>query len=154
MRFRRADSSASAGEEGAGGGGGAPGGVPAAASYDVALAPAALDFAAVQYAMLPAGAGTGGAGAGTSSSAGITTTTTSSSSSSTSGTSGGGSSSPAAQGGGGGVGYLRIITFTETVPGEVEEALAELVGGGAGALVLDLRDDPGGLVSAGERGTD
>ena len=51
------------------------------------------------------------------------------------------------------LGYLRITQFTEQVPQQVRDALAELgEAGGQGAiegLILDLRNDSGGLVSAG-----
>jgi len=46
-------------------------------------------------------------------------------------------------------GYLRITQFAETVPQQVAEALAELQQQGSEGLVLDLRNNSGGLVSAG-----
>jgi carboxyl-terminal processing protease len=47
------------------------------------------------------------------------------------------------------LGYLRITQFAETVPQEVAAALAELQQQGSEGLVLDLRNNSGGLVSAG-----
>ena len=47
------------------------------------------------------------------------------------------------------LGYLRITQFAETVPQQVKEALQDLEGQGIEGLVLDLRNNSGGLVSAG-----
>ncbi|MEB3235396.1 MAG: S41 family peptidase [Cyanobacteriota bacterium] len=47
------------------------------------------------------------------------------------------------------LGYLRITQFAETVPQQVHEALDDLNGKGIEALILDLRNNSGGLVSAG-----
>jgi len=51
------------------------------------------------------------------------------------------------------LGYLRITQFSEPVPQAVRSALAELNGAGGGSpvegLILDLRNNSGGLVSAG-----
>jgi len=57
-----------------------------------------------------------------------------------------------------GIGYIRIINFTGrtlrrnrftgTIEGEVPDALRELKGNGLKALILDLRDNPGGLLDA------
>ena len=51
------------------------------------------------------------------------------------------------------LGYLRITQFSEQVPQQVCAALEELSAPGRGGaiegLMLDLRNDPGGLVSAG-----
>ena len=44
------------------------------------------------------------------------------------------------------VGYLRISDFTETTEDELHENLVELQMQGAKKLVLDLRDNPGGLL--------
>jgi carboxyl-terminal processing protease len=45
------------------------------------------------------------------------------------------------------IGYLAISRFTESTGGDVGTALADLKKrDGLGALVLDLRDDPGGIV--------
>lgn len=45
-----------------------------------------------------------------------------------------------------GVGYLRISDFTETTATELEENLQALEQKGIRGLVLDLRDNPGGLL--------
>lgn len=47
------------------------------------------------------------------------------------------------------LGYLRITQFSEGVPEQVQEAIAELSEKGIEGLVLDLRNNSGGLVSAG-----
>jgi carboxyl-terminal processing protease len=47
------------------------------------------------------------------------------------------------------LGYLRITQFAEPVPEQVKEALQDLQGQGIEGLVLDLRNNSGGLVSAG-----
>ena len=47
------------------------------------------------------------------------------------------------------LGYLRITQFAEPVPGQVHQALDELNDKGIDALILDLRNNSGGLVSAG-----
>ncbi|RZO12021.1 MAG: S41 family peptidase [Synechococcus sp. MED-G135] len=47
------------------------------------------------------------------------------------------------------LGYLRITQFSEGVPQQVQEAIAELSDKGIEGLVLDLRNNSGGLVSAG-----
>jgi carboxyl-terminal processing protease len=44
------------------------------------------------------------------------------------------------------VGYLRISDFTETTEDELHQGLVELQMKGAKNLVLDLRDNPGGLL--------
>jgi carboxyl-terminal processing protease len=46
------------------------------------------------------------------------------------------------------IGYLRITSFGERTLGELKSALEELKLGGMQGLVLDLRNDPGGLVPA------
>jgi len=46
-----------------------------------------------------------------------------------------------------GVGYLRVSAFSETTGDEVRQAVARLTAGGARSLVVDLRDNPGGLLS-------
>ncbi len=46
------------------------------------------------------------------------------------------------------IGYLRINTFAENTAGELREALEWLVEHDMQALILDLRDDPGGLLNA------
>jgi carboxyl-terminal processing protease len=47
------------------------------------------------------------------------------------------------------LGYLRITQFSEPVPQAVQEALADLNGKNIEGLILDLRNNSGGLVSAG-----
>ncbi len=47
------------------------------------------------------------------------------------------------------LGYLRITQFSEGVPEQVTEALQELAEKGVEGLVLDLRNNSGGLVSSG-----
>ncbi len=46
------------------------------------------------------------------------------------------------------IGYLRVTSFVGTTSDEVKKALEQLKGQGMKALVLDLRDNPGGLLSA------
>jgi len=53
---------------------------------------------------------------------------------------------PAAQTGGEKIGYLRITQFGEKTAGEFDQALDRLEREGATGLVMDLRDNPGGLV--------
>jgi len=45
-----------------------------------------------------------------------------------------------------GVGYLRLSQFGEHTSAELEEALKKLEGAGMTSLVMDLRDNPGGLL--------
>ncbi|MCS5697826.1 S41 family peptidase [Cyanobium sp. FGCU-52] len=47
------------------------------------------------------------------------------------------------------LGVLRLTQFSEPVPSQVREALEALMGQGIEGLVLDLRNNSGGLVSAG-----
>ena len=47
------------------------------------------------------------------------------------------------------LGYLRITQFSEPVPQDVQEALADLNSKAIEGLILDLRNNSGGLVSAG-----
>ena len=47
-----------------------------------------------------------------------------------------------------GVGYFRLTNFQKTTPREVEQALWTLHRQGMRSLVMDLRDNPGGLLSA------
>lgn len=44
------------------------------------------------------------------------------------------------------LGYIRIERFTNRTPGELEEAFASLENSGVSALVLDLRNNGGGLL--------
>lgn len=46
------------------------------------------------------------------------------------------------------IGYLRVSSFVQNTTQDLKAALAELKADGMKALVLDLRDDPGGLLSA------
>lgn len=46
------------------------------------------------------------------------------------------------------IGYIRLDSFTEETPEEVKSALEELKRAGMKGLLLDLRDDPGGLLAA------
>ena len=45
------------------------------------------------------------------------------------------------------IGYLRISTFSEKTGGEMEKAIRALIEGGTKGLVVDLRNNPGGLLS-------
>jgi carboxyl-terminal processing protease len=47
-----------------------------------------------------------------------------------------------------GVGYVRITFFGARTNGELTAALKELKSSGANELILDLRDNPGGMVTA------
>jgi len=47
-----------------------------------------------------------------------------------------------------GIGYIQITQFTERTAVEFKEALAKLEGEGLQALVLDLRNNPGGLLNS------
>ncbi len=47
-----------------------------------------------------------------------------------------------------GVGYLRLTNFQETTVHEIDAALWKLHQAGMRSLVMDLRDNPGGLLSA------
>ena len=46
------------------------------------------------------------------------------------------------------VGYLRITNFSNNTPGETRDALISLMGQGAENIIIDLRDNPGGLLSS------
>jgi carboxyl-terminal processing protease len=48
----------------------------------------------------------------------------------------------------GGVGYLKLLTFTPMTAARAGEAVEELLAAGCGALVLDLRNNYGGLLGA------
>lgn len=48
----------------------------------------------------------------------------------------------------GNAGYMKIAEFTDSVPQDFNEALSKLIQQGAVGLVIDLRDNPGGKVSA------
>ncbi len=47
------------------------------------------------------------------------------------------------------IGYLRITQFSESVPKKIEEALQELQDKEVEGIILDLRNNSGGLVSSG-----
>ena len=55
---------------------------------------------------------------------------------------------PSSQTGGEKIGYLRITQFGEKTAGEFDQAIDRLEREGAAGLVVDLRDNPGGLVDA------
>jgi carboxyl-terminal processing protease len=46
------------------------------------------------------------------------------------------------------IGYIQLTRFTDRAPDEIRQAIDDLVGQGATALVLDFRDNGGGLVSS------
>ena len=46
------------------------------------------------------------------------------------------------------VGYLRITNFSNNTAGETRDALISLMGEGADNIIIDLRDNPGGLLSS------
>lgn len=48
----------------------------------------------------------------------------------------------------GGLGHLRLLGFAETTPAELDAAIAAMQAAGMRALVLDLRDCPGGVFDA------
>ncbi|MCK5529578.1 MAG: S41 family peptidase, partial [Kiritimatiellae bacterium] len=47
-----------------------------------------------------------------------------------------------------GIGYIRIIRFAEPTVASLDEALADLKEQGMNALILDLRNNPGGLLKS------
>jgi carboxyl-terminal processing protease len=47
----------------------------------------------------------------------------------------------------GDTGYIRLSQFTDTAGDQMQEALFDLITGGMDHLVLDLRDNPGGLLT-------
>ena len=49
---------------------------------------------------------------------------------------------------GDGIGYIQLVQFSEHTGAEFRRALEQLRAGGARALVLDLRNNPGGLLDA------
>ena len=48
----------------------------------------------------------------------------------------------------GGIGYLRIVEFTPLTPEKVQEALDAFKRAGSTGLIIDLRNNPGGLISS------
>lgn len=49
---------------------------------------------------------------------------------------------------GGNIGYIKLERFGNTAGDEVRRALADLLANGATGIILDLRDNPGGLLEA------
>lgn len=47
-----------------------------------------------------------------------------------------------------GIGYIRVVQFTEHTADDLKKAVERLAGEGMRALVLDLRDNPGGLLKS------
>lgn len=52
------------------------------------------------------------------------------------------------------LGYVKINRFAETTPDEFKDALQKLKSSGATQIVLDLRDNPGGYITAAEKVVD
>ena len=48
----------------------------------------------------------------------------------------------------GGIGYLRILQFSQDTPGRLDTALSRLSAEGMTSLVIDLRNNPGGIVDS------
>lgn len=48
----------------------------------------------------------------------------------------------------GNLGYIRLYSFTEQAAGDLREAITTLSAEGAEGFIVDLRDNPGGLLSA------
>ncbi|MGW8284055.1 MAG: S41 family peptidase, partial [Gemmatimonadota bacterium] len=48
-----------------------------------------------------------------------------------------------------GIGFVRLETFSKNARAEIEAAIDELIARGANGLVLDLRENPGGLLDEG-----
>ncbi|MFQ3645706.1 MAG: S41 family peptidase [Anaerolineae bacterium] len=44
------------------------------------------------------------------------------------------------------IGYVHLLRFTERTPSELDEALADLIGQGVKAVVIDVRNNGGGLL--------
>jgi len=49
---------------------------------------------------------------------------------------------------GAGIGYVRVASFDATTAAELKQAIDKLGGNGLAGLVLDLRNNPGGMVTA------
>jgi len=49
---------------------------------------------------------------------------------------------------GAGIGYIRVTSFEEKTPQQLKDAIEKLGGRNLAGLVLDLRDNPGGLLTA------
>jgi len=50
-----------------------------------------------------------------------------------------------------GIGYVRVASFEESTPGLLRDAIEKLGGNQLRGLVLDLRNNPGGLLTAAQR---
>ena len=48
----------------------------------------------------------------------------------------------------GGIGYLRILQFSQDTPGRLDTALSKLSAEGMTSLIIDLRNNPGGIVDS------
>lgn len=48
----------------------------------------------------------------------------------------------------GGIGYMRIVEFTPLTPDKVQEALDSFTAAGYSKLIIDLRNNPGGLITS------
>jgi carboxyl-terminal processing protease len=46
------------------------------------------------------------------------------------------------------IGYIRLTAFSRNTPAELQQVLTQLTGEKMRALILDLRNDPGGLLSS------
>jgi carboxyl-terminal processing protease len=53
-----------------------------------------------------------------------------------------------------GIAYIRVVQFTETTLADLKKAVETLQGEGMKALVLDLRDNPGGLLDSATKVSD
>lgn len=49
----------------------------------------------------------------------------------------------------GSLGYIRLLSFSNNAPRDVKRAMLDLSSSGAKGFILDLRDNPGGLVTSG-----
>lgn len=47
-----------------------------------------------------------------------------------------------------GIGYIKLIEFQQRTPGDIKKSIDELAAKGAKGLVLDLRNNPGGLLDS------
>jgi len=53
-----------------------------------------------------------------------------------------------------GIGYIRLVEFRESTPQDINTALESLTKSGMNALILDLRNNPGGLLDVAVRVTE
>ncbi|MEW6171332.1 MAG: S41 family peptidase, partial [Candidatus Omnitrophota bacterium] len=51
-------------------------------------------------------------------------------------------------------GYIRIVEFRETTPGDLEDAISKIRSQGMDSLIIDLRNNPGGLLEIAIRATE